>query len=401
MDIPGKDDDYDDDDDGDDDDVTPGVGWTSLVKMMMMVMVMVMMKKMSHQEAGCRWETVLDVVDYEVAPWIETLAADGIMLKQDGPIEELGKAALRKSACLSLDDLHQGAVSLNLVSADNQYVRKTLLLKLAERFAPGDEEFRMRLLTRDDDREEDPVGLLAQDPLFDMCWEDMDEDDKRELGDVKKAINRRKCRADATYKRVQARKRKRAAEEKAGRKKRKGNAAPAAAPPDAPPAVVAPVVPPPAVVAPAPPGPGPAGLPGGYQYVAFAGGFLVFSTVLKKINAHCELGSHNDGHKCHMDRTCPEHPNFDAVKIRGRPIGLLALWLKKASVCEDKAEHHTKKALYAAPAYHAERARAREELWAMRHGLYGVEDMFSVEAAVPIALLGGVEPHLWEPAWSF
>ena len=32
MDIPGK---YDDVDDGDDNNVTPGVGWTSLVKMMM------------------------------------------------------------------------------------------------------------------------------------------------------------------------------------------------------------------------------------------------------------------------------------------------------------------------------------------------------------------------------
>ena len=219
----------------------------------------------------------------------------------------------------------------------------------------------------------------------------------------KKLRSRRNCRADATYKRVQARKRKRSLSIQKT-KKAKGNSAPAAAPPAAPPAVVAPVVPPPAVVAPAPPGPGPAGLPGGYQYVAFAGGFLVFSTVLKKINAHCELEAHNDAHmhiKCHMDRTCPEHPNFDAVKIRGRPIGLLALWLKKASDCADKAEHHTKKALYAAPAYHAERAKAREEVWAMRHGVDGVEDMFSVEAAVPIALLGGVDSHLWEPAWSF
>ena len=58
MDIPGKDDDV---DDGDDDNVTPGVGWTSLVKMLMMVMVRVMM--MIAQEAGCLWETVLDVVD--------------------------------------------------------------------------------------------------------------------------------------------------------------------------------------------------------------------------------------------------------------------------------------------------------------------------------------------------
>ena len=68
---------------------------------------------------------------------------------------------------------------------------------------------------------------------------------------------------------------------------------------------------------------------------------------------------------------------------------------------ETLAAHHTGKAVYAAPAYHADRAKAREEVWAMRHGVEDVEAMFSVEAKVPAALLGGVDSHLWEPAWSF
>ena len=49
MDIPGKDDDV---DDGDDNNVTPGVGWTSLVKMMMMMMMMMMMVMMKNVTPG-------------------------------------------------------------------------------------------------------------------------------------------------------------------------------------------------------------------------------------------------------------------------------------------------------------------------------------------------------------
>ena len=65
--------------------------------------------------------------------------------------------------------------------------------------------------------------------------------------------------------------------------------------------------------------------------------------MVKKINAHCKKMTHqmtasHQPCKCHMDRSIS-----DAVMTRGRPIGLLALWLKLAHGIEGKEEHNSLK----------------------------------------------------------
>ena len=39
------------------------------------------------------------------------------------------------------------------------------------------------------------MSLLAQDPLFQVAWDEMEEDDRQELNDVKKSIGRQKSKA--------------------------------------------------------------------------------------------------------------------------------------------------------------------------------------------------------------
>ena len=98
--------------------------------------------------------------------------------------------------------------------------------------------------------------------------------------------------------------------------------------------------------------------------------------------------------KCHMDRTIN-----DAVMTRGRPIGLLALWLKLADASGGKEEHSTVKKDLLGVAFQEDRRIARKELWDLRHTVAGIEELFASEAKVPdnILLEANTEQPLWEP----
>ena len=97
----------------------------------------------SHsQDAGACWETVDDLGDFEVLPWVQALTDSGIKLKQDGPPLSLIKSSLRKSAMLSHSDLLQAALHPDLVDANDSSTRKFLVQMLCEYVAPGDDAFK-------------------------------------------------------------------------------------------------------------------------------------------------------------------------------------------------------------------------------------------------------------------
>jgi hypothetical protein len=93
-------------------------------------------------------------------------------------------------------------------------------------------------------------------------------------------------------------------------------------------------------------------------------------------------------------------------KTKGRPLGLLALWLQRGSAayvdcCPCKDSHAVLKVALGADSFYEDRKAARAALWALRAQNPMIIQLFMVEAPVPLALLGGVEPALWEPRRVF
>ena len=108
-----------------------------------------------------------------------------------------------------------------------------------------------------------------------------------------------------------------------------------------------------------------------------------------------------------QDRSIPAEVDFLASRaIKGRPLGLEALWLLRgaqdnAECCIDKEDHHLSKAILKSAAFWQARKEARAALWALRVEQPIVLRLFRLEATVPLELLGGVEPSLWEPECVF
>ncbi len=111
-----------------------------------------------------------------------------------------------------------------------------------------------------------------------------------------------------------------------------------------------------------------------------------------------------------MDRSIPLAlgiENFtEGRAVKGRPIGLLALWLQRGDpedleCCETKDSHHKLKRRLCTPEFFQARKDARAALWALRVEFPRIERLFELEAPVPDHLLGGVDPQLWEPERVF
>ena len=84
--------------------------------------------------------------------------------------------------------------AFGLVEDERQHSRKHSLSLLAERVAPGDANFKeLVLATLTKQSDDDTVACMAQDPLFEMTWGDLDDDNKQELQDIIKAMNRTKA----------------------------------------------------------------------------------------------------------------------------------------------------------------------------------------------------------------
>jgi hypothetical protein len=184
-------------------------------------------------------------------------------------------------------------------NAGVEYSRQQLLVKLADHLGGGDNDW--ITLVKADLPAEPSIELLAQDPLFELAWEEMEDDNKQELRDVKKAMANQRCKAHA-------KKRKFANNAAAAKAVAKAKGAPFVPPPILPVEQVAPVEEvapgdaPVEEVAPgdahpmlAPPGPR-----GSYEYVVFEGGQIAFSEILFKINAHCLHAGHQRT-KCHLE----------------------------------------------------------------------------------------------------
>ena len=185
-----------------------------------------------------------------------------------------------------------------------------------------------------------------------------------------------------------------------------------AAPPVVPPAAAVVVPPPqlpavPPVALPAQPDaavPTPLGdgkYPGGYLHIGVPGGDLVYSSVLGKINAHCLHAAHQTT-KCHMDRSIPIE-YCASYKCKGRPLGLLALWLKYThgpdQLHSDKDTHTVLKKILPTAAYYDERKQARSDLWGMRGEKPQLLEIFACEQVPPASYVG--EGELYEPLCVF
>ena len=142
--------------------------------------------------------------------------------------------------------------------------------------------------------------------MFEMAFDGMDDEDKKEHGDLKRAMDRKRTQGRGTKRKLGLPK---------AKPRAKAKAAVAPAPPVAPPA---PPAPPPAAPAEAEAAPlpepvaarPPPQLRGDYKYVRYHGYHIVFSTSLKKTNAHCLCAGHLvpgvEVHpKCHTDRLVP------------------------------------------------------------------------------------------------
>ena len=98
-------------------------------------------------------------------------------LLQDGEPESLTKnKCLRRCHLLGYDDLRHGAVDHGLIGLAARPSRQRLLVLLARCAAPGDTDFENAITSQDEKGEEDAVSLLAQDPIFQVAWDEMEED---------------------------------------------------------------------------------------------------------------------------------------------------------------------------------------------------------------------------------
>ena len=201
---------------------------------------------------GVKWLHVSDPMDWVSFAHEGVRTGHGILFKQTAPEEPLLKAVLRRPAHkLS----HQHLLRLGLhygLEVGSGSSREELLNSLGAHLGGDDVDFMQKAMYEEDISS---VALLAEDPLFEAAYDDMDPEDKREFADVTEA--RRRGRVRKTFELGAHR---RAAAKKQTRKRRrvaaKAAGAPAAAPAaaaQAAPAAAGPVPPAPVGAGPAPP----------------------------------------------------------------------------------------------------------------------------------------------------
>ena len=129
------------------------------------------------------WHHIVDAVAWDVVSW-EAVFVDGcgIVLKRTG-VEALPKAVLRQSNRVGFDDLVRIGRFYGIEAPEN-LSRADLLVALADVVAADDENLRTLICNASQDME--PVDVLVDDPLFEATFEELGEDDKRELKLVKK-----------------------------------------------------------------------------------------------------------------------------------------------------------------------------------------------------------------------
>ena len=338
--------------------------------------------RMQLQGGRAAWHFITNPVAYNVVSWQPVFVNDYCILLRSAGVEPLPTAALRQSARLGYDDLVRLARFFKL-ETPTRLSRLELLQGLAEAVCPGDEDFRK--LVSETGNALAPLDLLADDPMFEAAFDELCPEDKSELREVRAAIEKKKVSAHRATRHL---KRSRDGYFQPRAKAKPKAKAKAASPPPEP----SPLPPPPA-----PPGPA-AGLYGGnYQYVVVGDkGHLVYSSLLRKMNAHCLCPTHQTD-KCHMDRSISQEVDYSARKFKGRFVGLHLAWLHYE--CASKAEHHDMKKILGSVEYFWERSKYRTELWEMRHEVPGVQDLFALEAPPPSDYVG--EPQLWEPECVF
>ena len=351
--------------------------------------------------AAAQWHHILDVDAYAAVSYTAKRRDVGVVLEFVGVEEPLAKAALRQSKRLSFTDLDRLASHYNLKCGFGRKSRPRLLEILIEHLGGDDEVFKKQAL--EGATSDDGCKLLADDPMFELTFEELDHDERQELADVKKALDRKKTSAHVAH--CHARKRaadaieaKAKAKAKAAAKAKAKPKAAAKAPPAVPPAV-------PAAAAKAKPKaavvlPGRACSSAGHRsrgklkYVMYGDlGVIGYSAETHMIEATCTR------HACTLHRCVPTEIDAIGDRTRGRVIGLMCAWLDEASnAAVDSREIHNVDKKYLCLAGSSGRRRAaRELLWGKRVDQPNIHELFAVEATVPDAILGGMQAELWEP----
>ena len=102
-----------------------------------------------------------------------------------------------------------------------------------------------------------------------------------------------------------------------------------------------------------------------------------------------------------MDRSVRDVANFTAPRVKGRPIGLIGLFLIDPLRSGSKDGRNRNKAQYCTDAHFHERRDVRAEIWNMRHEYPDIVTLFGMESKAPEELLMGIEPGLREPRTPF
>ncbi len=143
---------------------------------------------------------ITDVSQWDEIPYEVAVVEHGIAMKQVKPPQPLLTAALLRPQKLSNDDLKRLCRFFGLASGAS---RAKLLEALATNVAGGDEEFVRQVLERDKrPSRRKATANLADDPLFEHCYEEMDVEDKEEFPEVRDAIKKKRVRRHVVQVRV-------------------------------------------------------------------------------------------------------------------------------------------------------------------------------------------------------
>ena len=151
-----------------------------------------MMSRDLHR--GVEWVHVTTPSTWMCYPYRGVQDVGGVAFQQQGPSEPLLKAALRKKHCLNHDDLLRLLPAYGLAAESADPGRKDLLRQLA--LHVGDEAFAEEVLKMDTAPVKKATTRLAEDPLFNLAYDELVPEDQQEFSEVKEARQRgqvRKC----------------------------------------------------------------------------------------------------------------------------------------------------------------------------------------------------------------
>ena len=178
------------------------------------------------------WCFAVRLDQWEVTPTRWYRSARGIVFEVAGEPEPILKAALQQPSQFSHQDLAHIASRVPINDLNHRSSRRDLISGLAAEV--GDNEFVTTVNASDDKTTPNAVDLLADDPMFETAFGELDEKDKGDLKEIQESMKKRRMHR---YALDRSDKRKRALAERPGRNvrakakpKAKAKAQPSSAP---------------------------------------------------------------------------------------------------------------------------------------------------------------------------